>query len=225
LLVYDYGNPVSKLFAVDAVSGARTVLHSLPDVNYNSLEEMTLDPSSGRLIAGVRSDSNVPFVLTGIDVATGALVPISGAALGTGPDLGYITGIGIYAPPGEARRYVVASINPFTLLAVDPANGNRTALSSGGPTNIGTGPSPNSVYDLDIDSTARRALVISDQGTLVWVDLVTGNRSLVMGTGPRILDYGPKVRADFAAGVAYVAASQTLYAVDLATGQRAIVSR
>jgi len=47
----------------------------------------------------------------------------------------------------------------------------------------------------------------------------------VTGTGPLALGFGSRFRADFAAGVAYVTASTTLYAVDLATGDRAIVSR
>ncbi|HTU67879.1 MAG TPA: hypothetical protein VMF52_18165 [Steroidobacteraceae bacterium] len=221
LLIYDSGTFPDRLVGVDLATGNRSVLSS-PSLGFYSSENMTLDTAQGRMLAAARGNTIDPFTLIGLDIATGANTAISGPARGTGPafsDNGYsVADIAIDDVPGGQRRYLVASSDP-TLTSVDPASGNRSRL-------VLTGNTPLPISGMDLDVAGRRAYLVADQWLGV-VDLATGAAQQVdTGSGPVLRGVANKVRVDAERGVAYVTTSDgMLLAVDLASGQRAIVSR
>ena len=238
LFAFDPGYVPTRLFLIDIATGGRISLSS-PAIPYEATNNVMLDPVDGRLLTGMFHPLSSSYGLVAINSVGGALDSISLAAggLGTGPAFNAISAIGIESPAGGSRRYIVATINNPAIFAVDPTTGNRTILSGFPAT--GSGPPLLYASDMDIDSTNRRALVlgsINNFGSLQFVDLTNGSRShvsglnpdggLLRGTGPAIAGTSLQLRADFARDVAYVVSnSDSIVAVDLVTGDRAIISR
>jgi hypothetical protein len=94
-----------------------------------------------------------------------------------------------------------------------------------------------SAHDMHLDSVGRRAYLMSSYGVLRSLDLTNYEMThisgpdqtmpqTVRGNGPTIYGANSKLRADPALGMAYVTANDdSIIAVDMTTGARAIVSR
>ena len=79
---------------------------------------------------------------------------------------------------------------------------------------------------LVVDDNHRRALAVSGSGGIQWVDLLTGNRTTLDGSGPRARQLWPRATADFASQLAYIMSNgDMLLTVDLASGDRVITAR
>lgn len=233
LLAFDAGVLPSSVLTVDLATGNRAIASS-PEVHYSSSPVVTLDAANGRMLAAVRNDFSEEHALAGINVNTGVTTTISKpGVLGSGPEFapvyGNVIAIGIDAPAGGAVRYLVAG-SEGKILAVNATTGDRTLLW---PHNGGV---DIAAYDLWVDSAARRTYVMSNYGVLRYLDLgnnemtlVSGNdvtTSTARGSGPEIVGYNRKLQANPAIGVIYVTNSDdSIVAVDMGTGQRAIVSR
>jgi hypothetical protein len=223
LLIYDEAPATTRFYGVDLATGNRTVLSS-PGLGFYSSGHMVLDAARGRMIAARRANVSDPYTLADVDVLTGVTTDISGPSRGTGAELAALSGdivdIAIDDVPGGARRYLLAAADS-TMTFVDPGTGNRTRLTLSGFTPRITG--------MDLDVAARRAYVIGDH-ELAAIDIQSGVgeeiSSQTVGSGPAIRGFDNRVHVDAANRVAYVSSDdQMILAVDLLTGQRAIVSR
>jgi hypothetical protein len=223
------GSPMSSLRSFDLGAGTDTYVTGA-EIPRGVQTHFPLDGPNGRILGySVNSLTQlVPF-----DTATGAAgAPITDFAIGAVP-LNYMRAIGFEDLAGGARRILIAS-GDSQLVAVDPATGIRTLVSSAV---AGTGPAIIESESIAVDSTTRRALISGGRANaLQWVDLVSGNRSMasgvnpddqtVRGIGPPILGDTSRVVADFTNQVAYVTAyGSALLAIDLTTGDRVITSR
>jgi len=127
-----------------------------------------------------------------------------------------------------AGRILVGTSN--SLLRVN-GSGDRNFINGGGPALI-------PVEDMAPDLVHRRVLVGSAAAqALEWVDLDTGDRTLltgrnpdtgaIRGTGPAIASGPLRLELDPARDLTYVAVmpATALMAVDMASGDRIIISR
>lgn len=136
-----------------------------------------------------------------VDIETAARRVVSGAGIGTGPTLGYPSGIALDT---ASARLLVADPGfgggLSALVSVDLADGARTIISGPG---IGAGTAFQDPWDVAVDVPAGRAFVV-DRGLLavVAVDLATGDRSV-----------GPPFGDPYS--VAYDAARHRLIVADL----------
>ncbi|WP_428264907.1 hypothetical protein [Haliangium sp.] len=136
-------------------------------------------------------------VLYSVNLSTGALTVLSGAARGEGP--AFTEPMGVAFDPGDAgnsvpSRFLVVDKTNDALYAVDPATGNRSVVSDGA---TGTGDpldDPVAVM-LEMGPSGRtgRALVLTfDPGALIAVDLVSGDRTVLssatVGSGVELID-------------------------------------
>jgi hypothetical protein len=220
---------VDAIHAIDFATGGRTILS---DSRTGSGDDSTglwgvrglvLDRDRNRLVL---SNNNIDSVMA-IDLASGDRSFVSNSSIGAGPMFGF-PGIPDVDPANN--RAVIVDGNG-ALFGVDLDSGDRTILSD----NAGVGTGPAFVFPLDVvvDSANDRAGVL-DQGIgLVGVDLVTGDRTIASdgatGTGP--LWTNPlALEIDIPNDVGYVLdlipfpADVTIYSVDLATGDRTVVS-
>ncbi len=179
------------------------------------LAKLALGPAGRVLVAGSTS-------ILAVDLASGDRTTVSGGSTGTGPALGGVTGVSF--DPAASRVLAIDAMLD-ALLAIDTETGNRIALSSAG---TGSGPVFVDPTALDADAAAGRALVVDSKlDAVISVSLANGNRTVISDAstpGPRLAT--PQfIDADFARGLAYVA-DQALgvFAIDLATGHRVIVS-
>jgi hypothetical protein len=124
------------------------------------------------------------------------------------------------------NRIVVVDSGLRAVLTVDLANGNSTVISD-----IATGIGQTFVVpeSIDLDSANNRALVTDQLGGLIAVDLTSGDRTVINAP---TADYGANgsrlaaVALDQANNLAYISDSSVdaIFAVDLASGNRTIVS-
>lgn len=130
------------------------------------------------------------------------------------------------------NRVLVVDSTLNTLFSVNLTSGDRTVISSL-TTGTGEGPQFNSPTEVALDSAQNRALVIEGglESTLISVALANGNRTVISntttGTGPKF--YSTKGLAldslnNCALVTAFVPWFDTLSAVDLTNGNRAVIS-
>ncbi len=188
-----------------------------------------LDAANGRFLASVFSGGS--YQLVSFDATTGAQgATISDSTVGLLPFSSLLSIA--FDEVGGNRRLLVADENQ--ILAVDPATGIRTLISSA---SMGTGPTLVDSDSMAVNSTSRMALISSGRySALQWVNLANGNRSMasgvnpddqtVRGLGAPITHSWTGVAADFANDVAYmISTGETLLTVDLPSGDRVITSR
>jgi len=135
----------------------------------------------------------------------------------------------------QSGRVLVTDGSVGELVDVDLASGVRTLISGGG---VGGGPDFEQPLDVAFDASTglERALVLDPGlGGVVSVDLTSGDRTLVSGPGVGLgpvfhFDLSSPLSMKVAGGVAWVMDSSfdpfggRLLAVDLATGDRTLVS-
>lgn len=121
------------------------------------------------------------------------------------------------------------------LLAIDVVTGNRTIVSQFGT--VGAGMSFSTVSTVTLNAAEDKAYVTdpnTNNGILIMVDMATGDRTLlsmsgVIGIGPNFA-YPVDVKLNGAEDTAYVlnstfsGTSGSIFAVDLATGDRTEIS-
>ncbi len=173
------------------------------------------------------TDINLNAVLAA-DLTSGDLSLISGFGEGDGPELSDPEGIAL----DTANNRALVTAGPFgskAVLAVDLATGNRTVISDA---NTGSGTALGDPQDIVLDTANNRALVV-DLGlkAVLAVDLATGNRTVISdantGSGMALSD-PVGIALDTANNRALVVDSglnsKAVLAVDLATGDRSVIS-
>jgi hypothetical protein len=125
-----------------------------------------------------------------VNLATGVRNVVSSPDVGLGPTLSSTAGIAYddATTPGTPRLLVsqgslTSNGRPDRILAVDLASGTRTELTSYVDA-IGSGPTLDRPTSLELDAPNNRLLVLDPDGKRIMaVDLVTGDRSVVDGSG------------------------------------------
>ena len=218
---------LDQILTVDLTDATRGVLTENsagtggPETLLWSIQGLVHDPDRRQVLL---TRSGVTDSVLTIDLdSTARSVLTDRASVGSGPAFDFPQDIVIDADNSRAL-FVAASSN--TLLAVDLASGDRT-LVSGGAT--GTGPAFGNPYDLALDAANDRVLVLDTGLGVFSVALATGDRVIVSdaatGTGP-IWNFPRSLAFDPATGTAFVLdyTTDVLYAVDVATGNRSVVS-
>ena len=168
---------------------------------------------------------DTPFVvaatgLVAIDLPTGDREVISDATVGAGTTL---VDPRAMAFDEAGNRCLVWDQGRGAVIAVDLATGDRTILSG---TTIGTGPTLTSVRALAVDAARDRLLATDVRATdavLFVVDLVTGNRTILTGSGTA-LELPRSVVVDGNRALVGDASLRAILSVDLATGDRDVLS-
>jgi hypothetical protein len=178
---------VYNIFAVDLVTGARTIISgygvgSGPDLSQP--RDLALDPAGGSLlVTDVGS-----LALYSVDIASGARTVVSSASRGTGETFQRPTAVVRTIGGTEA---IVADSGSYSLLLVNLSSGNRSVISS---TTVGTGTYlAGDMYGLEADPANGRVFVTSTGGlpkpflyvapNVMAVDLSTGDRTVVSNKG------------------------------------------
>lgn len=126
-------------------------------------------------------------------------------------------------------RLLVVDSSASTLVAVDPATGDRSVLSGPG---VGSGPAFEGPHGVALDpvQARNRALVMDTLGgALIAVDLSTGDRSVIssslVGSGPAFFPaYDVAVEPDGAHAYTAGLFTGAVTRIDLVTGDRVVVS-
>ncbi|UZD65812.1 hypothetical protein [Marinobacter sp. AN1] len=134
------------------------------------------------------------------------------------------------------NRLLVADASANTVVAVDPESGDRSTLSGD---DVGEGPTFDNIRALAVDVANNRVLV-AQRGSLVAVDLDSGDRTLIStgnGSGETDIGTGPAIRSPIS--VALDARNNRLLvllfdindeelggliSVDLSSGDRTVIS-
>ncbi len=177
-LVLDWAQ--DAIYSVDLVSGARSTLSQGTSSGTTSLSlgfGLAYDAAGNRAFVTVRGSSSNSVIA--VNLTTGARTVVSSLTVGTGTAFGNPLGIAYDA--GSARLLVAdASSTTPGIYQVDIATGNRVMLSASPGT--GTGPAMPAPTSLKLDAPDNRLYVVDTSGgTLLSIDLATGNRTLVAG--------------------------------------------
>lgn len=219
----------AAILAVNLVTGDRTIVsdatHGAGPLPQQLGTVAVFDAAQEVLAVASASQSN----LLRVDAASGDRSALFAARAGSGPSLEFCFGL---AHDAAAGRALVATLTP-ALVAVDLADGSREQLSGGG---AGSGEPIDAASRVELDPPSGRAIVIDGfDGTLVAVDLATGQRTRLSGGGAgggpafgSIVDFAvdPVRRLAFVTDAGFVGSAIVgrVVAVDLATGERTIVS-
>ncbi|HET8698103.1 MAG TPA: hypothetical protein VFO94_11480 [Gammaproteobacteria bacterium] len=221
----------AAIYAVDLVSGARTILSDGTTPN-NTLPlshplELALDRNHQRLLV---TENNPPSVVT-VDLTDGTRQLLSGSGV---PDTAnaFTNVIGAAVDEVNDRAIVANSTSSATsaLVAVSLDTGLRTILSAEGipdTENLFVDPSV-----LTVDQSHNRAFMMDIlRGHLLDVSLTTGARAVISGSP----EYDGDNPFDFPTGIAYDPSRDVVYvlngnsaavlAVDVPTGQRVYLLR
>ncbi|MDX1696780.1 MAG: PQQ-binding-like beta-propeller repeat protein, partial [Thiohalobacterales bacterium] len=161
-----------------------------------------------------------------VDLESGDRTILADATTGTGPALNNPATLALDEATGTL--YVGGLGN--VLYAVDSTSGDKTIISD---STTGTGPWGNAHEDIALDKANSRVLMIEGfSDRILAIDLATGNRTILSdnvsaGTGPLFVrPVGIVMDADNNRALAtdYEGASGRLFAVDLTTGDRTILS-
>jgi len=212
------------LLAVDPADGTRALLSgagmgSGPELAF--AQGLALDGGQALVSAFVLAGETSRSAVLTIDLASGDRALLSGLDVGSGPEL---SGAGGLALDARRRRALVMDAGRRELVAVDLASGARSVLSS---SSIGSGQPLTYLLELAVE---REVVLAIDQGLpgVVRIDPASGARtiqsSLTVGTGPA-LDYPAGIALDLERGRALVLNyPSALFALDLATGERTLLS-
>jgi hypothetical protein len=212
------------ILAIELATGNR-VEFAVPDTTW-SPRAMASEVVLGQayFVAAVR--------LARVDVANGGLTLVSDATRGMGPLPSNLVAVAVDPAQGRAFAYDVGIQG---IMGIDLATGDRTIVSDA---TTGTGPAFNiGPAGMLYDAAGARLIVAAPavpvgpsvfRHALVAVDPATGHRTILSdsatGTGPEFSFNGSFALApDFAGGRALVHFHSTLVAVELATGNRALI--
>ena len=167
-----------KVFRVDPSTGNRTIVSATgdgmgPDFAGGSEPDIAVDADGVVWVVG----SEPPAVVR-VDPDTGARIIVSDADTGEGALFQRPLGVVVEA----SGELFVVDAERNAVVGVDPSNGDRRIVSD----NTTAGDGTPFFYPRDIAIAADSALVIADwrgNGSLVLVDPMTGNRSIVSEQG------------------------------------------
>jgi sugar lactone lactonase YvrE len=215
--------------AVDLATGDRTLIDQ-PALDYglngSRLAGVALDPPTNTAYI---ADSSLDAVLA-VDLPTGDRGPVSDSGSGSSDSLASYWGVQGIAYDHRTRQLLVSDFDFDELWTIDTRTAHRTLLA--GPAR-GAGPVVDYPGKLDVDSDNGVAYYTEKNiKAIMSVDLVSGDRTLVSGAGTGAgTDFGfiVDVALDLSRNRALVGAQVgdrvgALFSVDLATGDRTVIS-
>lgn len=161
-----------------------------------------------------------------VDLNSGDRSIISSTTIGNGPVFNFASAL---MADSDRNQILVTDFYQNTLVRVDPVTGNRSILSGNG---VGSGPVLSLPNSIQLDNDNGRALITNNLShALTSIDLNSGDRSFISsqttGNGPGL--YWPESSAlDSANNRVWIyggGAVDTLYLVDIESGDRVIVSK
>jgi hypothetical protein len=228
-------NYIFGIMAVDLVTGDRSVIMGQHDgsgpLMYPTVGA-AYDPVANRLYSKQILEDDI--IVT--DLVTQERTPFITAHMGSGPAPNIPDAVLVEQTTGAPATLLYTEAHPGAVLRLDLASGARAVVSDG--TGNGFGPVLDGIADLVLDTRAGMgnpqalALVGSPNFRLISVDLVTGDRVQVAdlnATAPA-LQFPQNLRLDAAnnrvlfTDADYYGDDDALYAVDLTTGARSVVS-
>ena len=227
-------NYVFGVMAVDLATGNRTLIMN-QHMGSGPLMYPTVgaayDPASNRMF----SKQTLEDEIIASDLATLDRAPFIQAHLGTGPEPNNPDAVIIEQPGGAPTSLVYTQIYPIGVLRLDLATGARTMISD---STIGTGPNLDGLVDLVLDTRPSAgphkalALLGTPNNRLLSIDLISGDRVQVADlnsvnpavTEPRYLKLDAANNRVLFSNGDYNGDGDALYAIDLATGTRSVIS-
>jgi DNA-binding beta-propeller fold protein YncE len=216
-----------QLLSVDPVTGTRAVLYkdtlgAGPAIQ--GLASLAADLDSGIIYVGSSTSDSISRV----DLVSGERTILSSNTLGTGALIGNIRGL--FADPANNRLFMLDA-DSASLDLVDTSSGDRIRMTGGF---VGSGPSMSLPVALTFDSASDTAYIVDQSLSAVFaVDTLLGTRQIISDdssagtpftepTGIALdADNGRLLVTDNGTGNTLTV---TLYAVDLATGARTVLS-
>ena len=165
----------AKLFVVDTVTGARTLLSASTKgtgPTLRSVQSIILDKDNNRVLAANSNFSDGGFICA-IDLTTGNRNIISGLGVGGGTPFGSVAYI---ASDTANNRLLAADSKSNAIIAVDLTTGDRVEVS--GP-NTGSGPLFGSPSGIALGENNIVFVIDSGVDQLFAVDLISGERVMV----------------------------------------------
>lgn len=217
------GSGGGRVLAVDLPTGATTVVSGAglgSGPLFGTLKKGALDAVHHRVFV---ADQGVVALLS-VDLTNGARAIVSGAGVGVGPAMS-APGSVVLAPDG--LHAFVFDFATSTLLRIDLATGDRTVASSA---NVGTGAPMSSGASACIRADGTR-IYAADTGRVIAIDPANGNRTAVTGfgagKGPTSWSWLYALVIDPSGNVLWYGdgVNSAIFAVDVATGDRVVVSR
>ena len=212
----------AAIFAVDLASGNRSILSDASNgtgTNLSLPRDMQID--GARVVVLDRGVN----ALMAVDLASGNRSILSDSSNGTGTDFQILDGMAL-----DTTNNRTLVVDEGDVIAVD-ASGNRSEFSA---THIGTGTGFSRPEELALDSANNRLFVVDIiASAIVAVDLATGNRTTFSGTGtgtgtnfvtPRAVAVDSANNRLLVIDSMLNANEGALYAVDMSTGNRSIIS-
>lgn len=209
------------IVAVDAVTGARTVLSDFEHgVGHNMIRPISLAVDATGKTAWVIDDDG--DLLLAVNLVNGDRTQFSGGGVGSGP--AFVRPVGV-AFDSTLNVLLVADADLVALFSVD-LNGKRTILSDA---THGSGPLFSSLVDVVADPPAGRVLVTdSSQRAVFAVNTFTGERKVLSdfthGDGPSF-DEPADLSLDPAHDAILVTdrSSERVFSVDRIDGTRTVL--
>lgn len=229
LLIVDSHSTRNALVAMDLATGNRTTLSDATTGSGTQLSApvaLALNRANQRAYAMDGYAAN----LIQVDLATQARSVIYSSNVGTGA-AGYDSnGVVVQPAAGIPTSLYFISWSQNAVIRVDLSTGNRTIISdnsTGGATNF-TFPT-DMILDTRTGSTNQAFVLDNGSNSILSVNLVTGNRSLVANlntSSPLTGSHLSSLALDATNNRIFVTDSgnQAVYAVDLANGARSVVT-
>ena len=229
------------LHSVDLTNGMRTIITALNTTlpSVNQPRALVLDAAANRVLF-IDNDNQLANadVLYAIDLATNNRTVVSSGSVGTsGANANFALPTDLVLEPAvnPTRALIInapGSGQRGNILAVNLANGDRSEFIAG--YNVGIGPAITLGVSLFLDTPNQRLLGINSYPTFVFgVPLHAPVRQMISGTfpgtevvtGTGVTRFGSGLDVDTASGIAFTfSEDQSLMAIDLATGDRVLVS-
>ena len=211
-----------RLFEVDLTNGNRELILDNPD-EFN-LQATALDKPNNRAFFINITEGDPELVE--FNLSTKELRVISSATIGSGPTLAFPEDI-VFSP-GSNRVFVIDSL-ARDLFEIDITTGNRSIILD----NSNSGLEFDTPLTLAINGAETTAFV-GDDGALIAIDLVTGDRTLVSGinftTGEQIggaglFDITSMVLDETNNRIFTIGEESEPTFVDLTTGEQTVITR
>ncbi len=217
LYLFEDGNRRQRAFIVNTALDEITKIYESPSIQENlfQVSNLVYDPIGRQMIL-----NEIFRDIRALDIDSGTVSVISGTDAGNGPSIDQPR---LMKFDADDHRLVVYDDQQKALYLVDPVSGDRTLRADN--SGMGTGPDFDNPLQLAVDAGNNRAYLRESAEYYLVVDLDTGNRSILPGTGLANaliieLDYDPS-RSQL---VAVTSSFDQIYTISTTGTNRSILS-